>query len=156
MSTSSTGVLSGLAALVIDDAADTRELLTVVLTAAGAEVVAVQSAGTALEVFNRRRFDVLLSDAGLPERDGWNLIETIRRMTRANGGRIPAIAVTARAYPADIEHSLASGFNALLSKPVEMDVVVATIARLVGRPVCSGMRGDPTTATPNGDTPDET
>jgi two-component system, chemotaxis family, CheB/CheR fusion protein len=76
---------------------------------------------------------VLLSDAGLPVETGWSLIETIRRMTPENGGRIPAVALTAYAYPHDVEHSLASGFDAHLSKPVEMSLVVSTIARLAGR-----------------------
>ena len=133
MSETERPVLADLRVLVVDDDQDTCELLHMVLTSRGAEVTTVDSAGAALNAFNLVRFDVLLSDAGLPDVTGWSLIETIRRMTPENGGRIPAVAVTGYAYPGDVARSLASGFDAHLSKPVEIDLVVETIARLLGR-----------------------
>ena len=137
MTSSDTAVLSGLRVLVVDDDADTCDLYAYVLTAAGAEVVGVASAGRALDAFNRERFDVLLSDAGLPDAGGWSLIETIRRMTPQHGGRIPAIAITSLAFPSDQAHSIAAGFDAHLSNPVEMRLVIETIAGLVGRTAAS-------------------
>ena len=127
-------ILADLRVLFVEDDADTRDLLAYALMNEGAEVVTVESASKALEVFNRERFDVLVSDAGLPGEDGWSLIGTIRRMTPENGGHIRAIALTGYAYPDDEARSLAAGFDVHITKPAELSLVVATIARLVGRP----------------------
>jgi CheY-like chemotaxis protein len=119
--------------LIVDDDPDARELFTYMLTTHGATVHAVESAGAALEVFNLESFDVLTIDGGMPNQSGWSLLETIRRMAPEQGGLIPAAAITAFAYPEDEARSLASGFQVHLSKPVPLDDLVATIARLVGR-----------------------
>lgn len=125
--------LTGVRVLYVDDDADTRALSAFLLGVAGATVVAVASADEAVAAFDREQPDVLVSDVQMPERDGWELIEQVRTWSRARGGKTPAIAVTAATSDADIAHSLRSGFDAHLSKPIEVDELVRTIGRLVDR-----------------------
>lgn len=136
--------LIGLRVLYVDDDADTRALMAFLLGVEGATVVAVASADEAVAAFDRQQPDVLVSDAQMPDRDGWGLIEQVRTWSQARGGKTPAIAVTGSDSDADIAHSRLSGFDAHLLKPVEVDELVRTIARLVARggvphgPTCEG------------------
>ena len=126
--------LTGVRVLYVDDDADTLGLMAFLLGQAGAAVVAVASADEAVAAFDREPPDVLISDVQMPGRDGWGLIEQVRTWSRARGGKTPAIAVTACRSDADIAHSLLSGFDVHLSKPIgEVDELVRTIERLVGR-----------------------
>ena len=125
--------LTGVRVLYVDDDADTLALMAHLLGTAGATVVAVSSADEAVAAFDREQPDVLISDTEMPGRDGWGLIEQVRTWSQARGGKTPAIAVTGSTSDADIAHSRRSGFDAHLSKPIEMDELVRTIARLVGR-----------------------
>lgn len=125
-------LLDGVRALLVEDDAATRDLYDFILSSHGARVTAVESQDEALELFNRQTFDVVASDTGRPGHDGWSFIESIRRLTPEHGGCVPAIAVSARAYPGDVARSLASGYQMHLSKPVEPDDLVAALARLVG------------------------
>lgn len=95
-------------------------------------VTAIEAARTAHEAFNREPFDGLLADIGMPDQDGWSLIETIRRMRLECGGRIAAAAVTGASSPADVARSIAAGFDEQLTKPVQVEQLVATTARLAG------------------------
>ena len=125
--------LTGVRVLYVEDDADTQALMAFLLGRAGATVVAVASADEAVAAFDREQPDVLVSDVQMPDRDGWALIEQVRTRSQARGGKTPAIAVTAGASEADIAHSLLSGFDAHLPKPIEVDELVRTIARFVGR-----------------------
>jgi CheY-like chemotaxis protein len=118
--------------LVVDDETDTRELTAFVLEQAGAIVTAVPSAIEALEVFAQSQADVLVSDIGMPEMDGYALMRQIRHLPQQVKS-IPAVALTAYAGEVDQQQAIAAGFQTHLSKPVEPDAIIAVIARLCGR-----------------------
>jgi signal transduction histidine kinase/CheY-like chemotaxis protein len=105
----------GVHVLVVDDDRDAREVLHAVLAQAGAEVTTVASASEALASIDQARPDVLVSDIGLPEEDGYALLRQLRMRREDNGGRTPAIAVTAYAAVADRERAAASGYDRHLS-----------------------------------------
>jgi PAS domain S-box-containing protein len=125
--------LADLRVLVVDDEPDARDLIAAVLTGRGAEVVAVESAGEALEEMERQRFDVLVSDIGMPLMDGYGLIEKIRQLPAERGGRIPAAALTAYAGVEDRMHALAAGYQMHVPKPVEPAELATVVANLAGR-----------------------
>jgi PAS domain S-box-containing protein len=109
--------LSGLRVLVVDDERDTRELVAAVLTTCGAEVVSVGSATEALDQMERQRFDLLISDIGMPEMNGYDLISRIRQLGEEHGGRTPALALTAYAGIDDRKRALAAGYEMHIPKP---------------------------------------
>jgi len=109
--------LNGLRVLVVDDEQDTRELVAAVLTTCGAEVVSVGSATEALDQMKQQRFDLLISDIGMPEMNGYDLIATIRQLAEVQGGRIPAVALTAYAGINDRKRALAAGYEMHIPKP---------------------------------------
>jgi CheY-like chemotaxis protein len=120
--------LSGLRVLVVDDDRDTRELVAVVLTTCGAEMVTVGSATEALNQMERQRFDLLISDIGMPEMNGYDLIGTIRQLGEEHGGRIPALALTAYAGTDDRKRALAAGYGMHIPKPfVAAELIGAAI-----------------------------
>jgi PAS domain S-box-containing protein len=130
--------LNDLRVLVVDDEPDARELVTAVLTGRGAEVVAVGSAGEALAEMERGRFDVLVSDIGMPEIDGYALINKVRQLPKERGGRIPAAALTAYAGVEDRMRALSAGYQMHIPKPVEpaeLTTVVASLAEPDAVPV---------------------
>jgi signal transduction histidine kinase/ActR/RegA family two-component response regulator len=126
-------LLKGVRVLLVDDQPDARELLTLVLTHAGAEATAADSSAMALEMLVEHRFDVLVSDIGMPDEDGFTLISRMKSLSTQEGGSIPAIALTAYATDEDRKRVLAAGFVEHLPKPVEPAELVATIASLAGR-----------------------
>ena len=120
--------LSGLRVLVVDDDRDTRELVAVVLTTCGAEMVTVGSATEALNQMERQRFDLLISDIGMPEMNGYDLIGRIRQLGEEHGGRIPALALTAYAGTDDRKRALAAGYGMHIPKPfVAAELISAAI-----------------------------
>ena len=120
--------LSGLSVLVVDDERDTRELVAIVLTTCGAEVVSVGSAAEALDQMERQRFDLLISDIGMPEMNGYDLIGRIRHLGEEHGGRTPAVALTAYAGLDDRKRALAAGYGMHLPKPfVAAELISAAI-----------------------------
>jgi PAS domain S-box-containing protein len=125
--------LEGLRVLVVDDEPDTRELLQMVLTSCGAQAVLAASAAEALEEIGRGQFDVLISDIGMPEDDGYSLMAKIRRLPADRGGRMPAAALTAYARAEDRVRALRCGFQTHVSKPVEPSELIAVVANLAGR-----------------------
>ena len=125
--------LADLRVLVVDDEPDARELIAAVLLGRGAEVVAVESAVEALAELERQRFDLLLSDIGMPEIDGYTLIEKIRQLPPERGGRIPAAALTAYAGFQDRMRALTAGYQMHISKPVEPAELGNVVANLAGR-----------------------
>ena len=118
--------------LVVDDDPDAVELVHELLTSAGAVVETAHSAREALETLARFHPDVLVSDIGMPEVDGFGLIRRIRALEASNGGRTPAVALTAYASVDDADRCLASGFQGHLAKPVDPDQLVRVLANLVG------------------------
>jgi CheY-like chemotaxis protein len=120
--------LSGLRVLVVDDEGDTRELVAAVLTTCGAEVVSVSSATEALDQMERQRFDLLISDIGIPEMNGYDLIARIRQLGEEHGGRTPAVALTAYAGIDDRKRALAAGYEMHIPKPfVAAELISAAI-----------------------------
>lgn len=122
--------LNGIKILVVDDDTDTREFIAFVLEQYGARVTAVTSAAEALVVFTQSKPDVLLSDIGMPDVDGYMLIQKIR-ISLPQGGQIPAIALTAYAGEVNQKQALAAGFQKHISKPIEPEVLVQAISSLV-------------------------
>jgi PAS domain S-box-containing protein len=123
--------LTGLRVLVVDDEADMRELASFVLTQAGAEVATATSAMQVLSQLNHSVPDLLLCDIGMPEMDGYALIQQIRKRRHDQGGNLPAIALTAYAGEINQQQALAAGFQLHLTKPIEPDRLVGAIAALV-------------------------
>jgi len=126
-------LLQGVRVLVVDDEADARELLTTLLGQYGAEVIAVTSASEALEALHRLKPNVLVSDIGMPEEDGYTLIRQIRMLKAEQGGRIPAVALTAYARTEDRTQALLAGFQLHVPKPVNPDELAVVVANLAGR-----------------------
>lgn len=124
--------LAGLRILVVDDDIDTDELLTVMLENLGASVTAVTSAGEALEIIAKSPPDLLLSDIGMPGIDGYMLIRLIRALPPEQGGKIPAIALTAYAGELNQKKALAAGFQMHLSKPVELEELLKITTEILG------------------------
>jgi PAS domain S-box-containing protein len=109
--------LKGLRVLVVDDEHDTRELVGALLTMCGAEVVSVSSGTEALAQMERQRFNLLISDIGMPEMNGYDLIGRIRQLGEEHGGRTPAVALTAYAGIDDRKRALAAGYGMHIPKP---------------------------------------
>ncbi|MDT4897363.1 MAG: hypothetical protein QOH25_2440 [Acidobacteriota bacterium] len=124
--------LDGLRVLVVEDETDTRELIATVLARCGAEVRTCETASEALEQVREWSPDLLISDIGLPDEDGYSLIEKVRAFD-GQRGQIPAVALTAYASPEDRARVLAAGFKMHIAKPVEPEELVALIAELAGQ-----------------------
>ena len=126
--------LIGVRVLIVDDEADSRDLITHLLERAGATITAAASAADALEVIDALRPNVLVSDVGMPHQDGYELIAELR-LRGSPMADIPALAVTAYARPEDRERALAAGFQAHVPKPIVPHDLIASIARLatIGR-----------------------
>ena len=123
--------LSGTRVLIVDDDPDARELVAVLLRSRGADVTAVGSADECLCALDAQIPDVLVSDIAMPGQDGLDLMRRLRARPTSTGGRVPAIALTAYARDEDRDRSIAAGFTLHLSKPVDLDALVASVARLV-------------------------
>ncbi len=119
--------------LVVDDEPDTRTMLEYIFTNCGAAVGSAASAEEALEIFKSNKFDILISDIGMPERDGYELIKQIRRLAPEHGGRIPAVALTAYARIEDRLRILSSGFQMHVTKPIEPAELLTVVASLANR-----------------------
>lgn len=120
--------LSDVYVLVVDDEADTRELLTVVLESVGAKVKTAASVSEALETIEHSKPDILISDVGMPERDGYALIRQVRAIESERPNAMPAIALTAYAREEDTKQLLNAGFQLHLPKPIEPAALVAAVA----------------------------
>lgn len=125
--------LEGLNILVVDDEADARVLMTAILGQYGANVTSAGSANDAIALLRQSPTDLLVSDIGMPEQDGYSLI----RQVRERGIKIPAIALTAYARVEDRILALSAGFQMHIAKPIETAELVAAIANLTGRNVNS-------------------
>ncbi len=121
--------LAGMRVLVVDDDADARELVRVMLANFGAEVILAASTDEALELISRQPLDVLVSDIGLPGEDGYALLRCVRGLPQT--ARLPAVALTAYASSADHRRALEAGFQRHVSKPVDPAELARVVASLV-------------------------
>lgn len=127
------GLLRGVRVLVVDDNEDARQLLAFVLENVGAEVTEVESVPLALSALQAQPFDLLISDIGMPDQDGYELIRCLRQAASAEWRSLPAIAVTAFSSVADRARILAAGFEAHLSKPFNIQALLELVAELARR-----------------------
>ncbi|KYC36529.1 hypothetical protein WA1_43345 [Scytonema hofmannii PCC 7110] len=125
--------LNGVKVLVVDDEIDTRELIAFILEQSGAEVTQVASASEAIQALMQFQPDLLLSDIGMSEVDGYMLMRQIRAMSPNLGGQIPALALTAYALEGDYQQAIAAGFQQHITKPVDPTALVTAVAKLTGR-----------------------
>ncbi len=125
--------LFGVRVLVVDDEADSREFITTVLQQCHAEVQAVASVQEALQVLLHWKPDVLVSDIGMPQEDGYSLIRKLRSQPPEQGGKIPAAALTAFARAEDRMRAIQEGYQLHLPKPIEPAELATVVASLVGR-----------------------
>jgi PAS domain S-box-containing protein len=123
--------LDNAAILIVDDEPDGRQLMVRILEGRGARVTAIAGGEKALELLRREHFDLLISDIGMPDLDGYELMRRARLLDSARAGPIPAIAVTAYARAEDRQRSLLAGYQMHLAKPIEARELVAGIASLL-------------------------
>jgi two-component system CheB/CheR fusion protein len=127
--------LRGLRILLVEDEPEIRSALVALLQETGAEVAALDSASGAVEEFMRRRPDLIISDIGLPDADGYELLRKLRAVEKPrNQGPIPALALTAYAYEKDRRKADESGFQKYLTKPVEPRQLISVLTSLVTKP----------------------
>jgi PAS domain S-box-containing protein len=124
--------LAAMRVMLVEDEPDTREFLTRLLTQHGAVVTAASSAAEAIAQFERERPDILISDIGLPEVDGYDLIQQIRQGAAPRSATVPAIALTAYARAEDRRRALLSGFQRHLAKPIEPSELLTALASFQG------------------------
>jgi CheY-like chemotaxis protein len=115
----------------VDDVPDALELTSQVLAACGATVLVAASAQAALAMVESERPAVLISDIGMPDVDGFELLRRVRRLGAQRGGAVPAIALTAFTRQQDRVNALQAGFTAYVAKPVDAADLIATVAALV-------------------------
>ncbi len=125
--------LDGLRILVVDDEADGREAIAKVLELRGAEVKTASSVREAVQLLKQSRLDVLVSDIGLPDEDGYDLIQQVREFEDEETRNLPALALTAFAREEDSLRALSAGFQRHASKPIEPSVLTTLVAGLAGR-----------------------
>lgn len=124
--------LSGVRVLVVEDDADSRLLLDKILRDCGASVTTASSAADAFDAFSRDKPDILVSDIGMPDEDGYSLLKRLRATENGNA-RVPAIALTALARAEDRRRALLAGYQVHLAKPVGPTELRSAIANLIGK-----------------------
>ncbi len=122
--------LSGIRVLVVDDETDFQQFVFLALTQAGANVITASTAGDALAALTHFQPDVLISDIGMPDMNGYKLMQQIRALSPEQGGNVLAIALTGHAGEIDQQQALSIGFQAHLSKPIDLDHLVTSIMTL--------------------------
>ncbi|HTL89098.1 MAG TPA: ATP-binding protein, partial [Leptolyngbya sp.] len=122
--------LKGVQVLVVDDEPDSRDFIAFVLEQAGAQVKTAASAAEAFALLVRSQFDVLLSDIGMPDMNGYMLLQQVRALSTEQNGQIQAIALTAYAGDFNQQQALQAGFQKHLSKPVEPEMLLRTVIEM--------------------------
>jgi signal transduction histidine kinase/ActR/RegA family two-component response regulator len=125
--------IAGLRVLVVEDEADARDLLVVLLEECKVAVRAVGTAAEGLEALSKWQPDVIVSDIGMPIEDGYTFIQRVRALPRERGGAVPAVALTAYARMEDRRRALLAGFNMHVSKPIDREELFLVLANLAGR-----------------------
>ncbi len=123
--------LAGIRILLVDDHVDTRDCITFTLEQYQAIVTPVGAATEALQLFEQQQFDLLISDVGMPDLDGYTFLQQVRTFPPEHGGTIPAIALTAYAGDFNQQQALAAGFQSHLAKPAEPDTLIALLIKLL-------------------------
>jgi hypothetical protein len=126
-------ILEQLKVLIVEDEPDARHLISRVLSDAGAQVFAAESADEGMRKLRQHRPDILISDIGMPQKDGYMFMREVRSLAEDEGGKTPAIALTAFARSDDRTRAMIAGYQVHMSKPIEPIELVATAASLVGR-----------------------
>ena len=126
-------ILTGLRILVVDDEADSRELLSTILSECGSEVECTPSAAEAIKAFRNWKPDLLVSDIGMPKEDGYSLIKRLRKIRSKRARNLPAVALTAYATSDDRARALEAGFQMHVAKPVDPEALVRSVASMMGR-----------------------
>ncbi|SEO19535.1 Response regulator receiver domain-containing protein [Nitrosospira multiformis] len=126
--------LSGIKVLVVDDNEDTLALTTLMLSLCGAQVIASPTAAQGLEQVQMQRLDIIISDISMPRMDGYQFIRAVRDLPIDKGKQTPALALTAFNSPEYRSKAFDAGFQAHLSKPASLEVLVETIAGMISLP----------------------
>lgn len=126
-------VLSGIKILVVDDEPDVLTATTLLLTLHHAEVIGASTPHDGLEQVRRHRPDVIVSDIGMPHMNGYQFLYAVRNLPVHEGGQTPAIAVTAFNGPEDRTRTIQAGYQIYLTKPVDIQKLIKTIADLANR-----------------------
>lgn len=124
-------LLSGVKVLVVDDEADSRDLLMTILKQCGSDVRCSDSAADAMQTFHEWNPDLLVSDIGMPNEDGYSLIRKLRELESEHARGIPAMALTAYATDEDRMQALSAGFQIHLAKPIEPENFVTSLASIL-------------------------
>jgi PAS domain S-box-containing protein len=124
--------LAGVKVLVVDDEPDARSLIQRVLVQCEAEVMTAPNAEEAIALLKRFKPDVLISDIGMPQTDGYQFLKQVRKLSPAEGGKTPAIALTAFARSEDRTRAMLAGYQIHIAKPIETQELLATVANLAG------------------------
>jgi CheY-like chemotaxis protein len=124
------GTLSSLRVLVVEDDRDSREANMAALACAGAQVSSAANVRDALAQISRTRFDVVVSDIGMPHEDGFELIQALRARPQDGEERTTAVALTAFAGAEDERRALAAGYDAFLAKPADVDALLDVLGSL--------------------------
>jgi len=117
--------------LVVEDDADSREMLKMIFKQHGVEITAVASAAEGLQAIKQVKPDILISDIGLPNEDGYDLIRQVRQLAPEHGGLTPAIALTGYVSLQDRNHAFDVGYQEHLPKPVDIDKLLDLVGKLV-------------------------
>ena len=125
--------LDGVRVLAVDDEADARYLIKRILSGCGAQVQTADSGEAARRFLREKKPDVLIMDIGMPNEDGYEAIGKVRQLPREQGGKVPAIALTAFARSEDRRRAILKGFQMHVAKPVEPSELIAMVASLAGR-----------------------
>jgi PAS domain S-box-containing protein len=125
--------LEGVKILVVDDEQDARTLIRRVLEQCKAEVITASSAAEGLEAVKQHKPDILISDIGMPNTDGYQFLRQVRKLPRDQGGRTPAIALTAFARSEDRTRAMLAGYQVHIAKPLEAQELLATVGSIAGR-----------------------
>jgi CheY-like chemotaxis protein/anti-sigma regulatory factor (Ser/Thr protein kinase) len=128
-------VLKGLRILVVDDEADSRDLVSAILTRCGSDVNCCDSAAAGMKAFKSWKPDLLVSDIGMPVEDGYSLIKKVRKLKSKRAREIPAIALTAYATKEDRARTLSSGFQMHVAKPIDPEKLITSVAKAMGSKV---------------------
>lgn len=132
-SNSPSSVLDGLHVLVVDDNADNLNLVKIIFEEYQAEVETAASVNEAIEVIEKWKPDILISDISMPEKDGYSLIRSIRIKEAEVGGFLPAVAITGCMFLENSRLAFNAGFQMFIPKPFDSDELVEVVAKLTGR-----------------------
>ncbi|AVH68533.1 response regulator [Nostoc sp. 'Peltigera membranacea cyanobiont' N6] len=127
--------LNGLRVLVVDDNEDCLCIVTFILSDYQAQTKTATSVDEAIEAIEEWKPDIVISDIGMPNKDGYSLVSSIRNKEASMGGFLPAVALTSYVYPEDISEAIDAGFQEVIRKPFEPDELVAVLARLTGQTI---------------------